>query len=241
LFYSGLILLCELTSVKFHTLVSTLNLYLYVLGEFLLAFVYYHTRDFHNVNIFVAIFSAVLLVPMLLILPESPRFLIASKSYEKCYQVLKKISTVNGTTDQLFTQERFFKQIEANLNGTVGEKKNEINFHEIQSLLSIRSRHTKSQNKLNDSKLEVAENVRSANEIEIIQNKSVFHFFCNPITNFFMTVSMGVVWICFSLVYYGFSYGKRTFRKSMPLDLNNQDTLFLIPEFVYFGKNSFQL
>lgn len=200
-----MILICEFTSVKYHTLVSTLNLYLYVVGELLVAVFYYFARDFHSVNIFISIVSAVLLLLMLLALPESPRFLIANKSYEECYKVLKKISRVNGTTDQMFTRERFFKQIEANENGTVGHGKNEINFHEIQSLLSIRNKYYKSQVLDGTEEKEV---FKSTNELEVIQNKSLFYFLMNPIKNLLMTLLMGLFWIFLALVYYGFSYGK---------------------------------
>lgn len=200
-----MILLCEFTSVKYHTLVNTMNLYLYVVGELLMAVFYYFARDFHNVNIFVCVFSAVLLLLMLLLLPESPRFLIANKSYEECYKILKKISRVNGTTDQMFTRERFFKQIEANENGTVGHAKNEINFHEIQSLLSIRNKYYKSQ--VLDETEEKEMPFKSTNDLEIIQNKSLFFFLMNPIKNLLMTLLMGLFWVFLSLVYYGFSYG----------------------------------
>ncbi len=193
-----MILLCEFTSLKYHTFVSTTNLFIYVVGELVLPLIYYVTYDWHSINISVGISSTIITVFILTTLPESPRFLIANKRYDECYDLLTKIARMNTRTDKLFTRDQFFKQIESNENGTIGIEGSHINFQEIQSLLSIRVKPKHNHEENNETEIDIIEK----------HTGSVLFFLFNPIKNLITTVLMSLIWISLAMVYYGISLGK---------------------------------
>jgi len=179
-----------------------------VIGELVLPLIYYITYDWHGVNTAIGIFSTIITVLILTLLPESPRFLIANKRYDECFELLNKIAKINKRSDKMFTRDQFFKQIESNENGTVGVDGSHINFHEIQSLLSIRVKSKNILQQNNDIEAEIIEK----------NTGSVFFFLINPIKNFFTTLMMSLIWISIALVYYGISLGK--FNNNIFLILN---------------------
>ena len=144
-----------------------------------------------------AFLTTIVFLLILVFLPESPRFLISNKNYEECYRLLKKIAKVNNRTEQMFTREQFFKQIDSNQNGTIENELNEVNFHEIQSLLSIKL------------KPKVVETENLENEIDFIEKHegSVFFFLRNPIKNLVITLLMCYVWMSMNMIYIGGSLG----------------------------------
>ena len=138
-----------------------------------------------------------MLISIYFILPESPSYLVANKKYEECYNVLKKIARVNGTTDHLFSKEKFLKQVESNNNNTIDKHFDQLeeitNFHEIQSLLNIKK-------KIVDE--------RESDEQEAKNNASIIYFLLNPIKNLWKTMLMCYVWISLTMIYFGVSLGK---------------------------------
>lgn len=162
-----------------------------------MASVSYISRDWHFINIVMAFMITIVFLLLLLFLPESPRFLISNKNYEECYKLLKQIAKVNKRTEQMFTREQFFKQIDSNQNGTIENELNELNFHEIQSLLSIKVKSKSVEN----------ENLES--EMDFIEKHegSVFFFLMNPIKNLVITFLMCYVWMSMNMIYIGGSLG----------------------------------
>lgn len=78
IFYSsiyncGYTLLIELTTDEYHTLFSNINIYMYILGEIIIMAVYYFSRDWKTVYWFVSAYGVAILIPFLIIAPESPR------------------------------------------------------------------------------------------------------------------------------------------------------------------------
>ena len=92
LYVTSYILLIELTSPEYHTLVSNFNLYMYVVGEVVLCGVAYLLQNWHFINIFIAAFSVGVIVLITVFLPESPGFLIANERYAEADSVLKLLN-----------------------------------------------------------------------------------------------------------------------------------------------------
>lgn len=96
LFNVTYVLLFELVSHKHVTLVSNVNVYMFVLGELVVALLSYLFKSWHVINWFIAAYSLLVLVLAALFLPESPRFLIVHKRFDELYARLKYIARVNG-------------------------------------------------------------------------------------------------------------------------------------------------
>ena len=77
------VILVEIVSQKYSVVVTMIKCQLYVSGEFVLLAVSYYFRDWHLQNWFIAGFSIVLYVIVVIFLPESPRWAIFWKIYEK--------------------------------------------------------------------------------------------------------------------------------------------------------------
>lgn len=76
LYCVGFILLIEMTSLKYLTIVSIYYLCMFVLGEFVILFVGYFLRDWHIINYFIIVYSFICLFIIVLCVPESPRLVI---------------------------------------------------------------------------------------------------------------------------------------------------------------------
>ena len=96
LFTITYVLLFELTARRHVTMVSNINVYLYVLGEIAVAALSFMFRSWHVINWFMAAFSLLVLVLTAYFLPESPRFLIVHKRYNELYRDLRRIAMING-------------------------------------------------------------------------------------------------------------------------------------------------
>ncbi len=180
-------------------------LYMYVVGELVLLVLAYFCRDWHSINTFIAILSILIMICTILVIPESPRYLISSKYYEECYNVLVKMARMNEKSHKMFSKESFFKQIESNKDGTIANHQRELekryqetlqstNFNEIQSLLNIKVKSSGNQE----------------SDIELLEKNSgsIIFFLFNPIKNLFMTLAMSYIWIALSMIYFGVSLGK---------------------------------
>ena len=75
IYNSAYVLLIELTTDKYHTLVSNVFIIFFIGGEFLIMAAYYFSKNWKFANIFISVYTALALIPFVLILPESPRFL----------------------------------------------------------------------------------------------------------------------------------------------------------------------
>jgi MFS family permease len=74
LYCVGFILLIEMTSLKYLTIVSIYYLCMFVVGEFVLLFVGYVTRgDWHIINYFIIVYGCVCIIIIVVFVPESPR------------------------------------------------------------------------------------------------------------------------------------------------------------------------
>lgn len=97
LFSVAYVLLFELASQKRITLVSNINVYLFVVGELVVAVLSFVFQSWHVINWFIAAYAFVILLMSVHFLPESPRFLIVSKRHNELYQRLKYMAKINGT------------------------------------------------------------------------------------------------------------------------------------------------
>jgi OCT family organic cation transporter-like MFS transporter 4/5 len=91
------VLLLEITTDKYHTLVSNINLYFFVLGELILLLAYYLTRSWYSLGWIISSYSVLFAILTFLFLPESPRWLIIQKRYDEAVVILNRIAKVNGT------------------------------------------------------------------------------------------------------------------------------------------------
>ena len=114
LYITSYVLLLELTVSRYNTIVSNVNLYLYVFGEILALIVAYLSKNWHIIDWFMAAYSFVIVVLVVIILPESPRFLVANHKYKEAYNVLSKIAKLNGTSSKLISEKDFVAEMTTN-------------------------------------------------------------------------------------------------------------------------------
>ncbi len=119
LYVTSYVLLLEITTTKNSTIVSNVNLYLFVVGELLTLIIGYVLRNWHSINYFLIFYSILIVLMVALVLPESPRYLVTLKKYRKAYKILKRIAKVNGTSQKLLNENemiRLFKSSVSNKN-----------------------------------------------------------------------------------------------------------------------------
>ena len=90
------VLLMEFTTDEYKTKIANLNSYMYVLGELIVAIVYYFSRDWDVLCWFIAFFSFVLLVIANFFLPESPQWLISVQRSDQASKILNQMAGING-------------------------------------------------------------------------------------------------------------------------------------------------
>ena len=83
LYCVAFILVIEVTTQKYTTIVSNLFLYMYVLGEIFALIIAFFGRDWHITNWTLVIYSAVTLAVIGFFIPESPRFLFWQNIFTK--------------------------------------------------------------------------------------------------------------------------------------------------------------
>ncbi len=106
-YVTSYVLLLEITTSTYSTIVSTFNSYMYVFGELLVLMLGYFVRDWHEINWCVGSYSIGIIVLIALFLPESPRVLVANKKYTEAYKVLEKIALINGKQEALMNEKSF--------------------------------------------------------------------------------------------------------------------------------------
>lgn len=145
LYVVGYVLLIEISSSDKSMLMSVININLYVLGEIILLAICYFFRDWHMHNWAISVYSFTILGLMIMVLPESPKFLIANKRYKEAADILTRISKVNGTNLSITE-----KDILVEMNNSEAEKmipeKTELSIEEKEEMknkLSVASYLTK--------------------------------------------------------------------------------------------------
>ena len=73
LYNSVYVLIIESTTDEYHTLVSNINIYFYVFGEFLVLLAYYLTKHWISTAWIISFYSIFILVLFCVFVPESPR------------------------------------------------------------------------------------------------------------------------------------------------------------------------
>lgn len=174
---STFILFIELTSAAYGSFVSIFNLTIFAVGELIILVVSYYFRDWHMQNLFIALYTFTIMFMILIILPESPRFLVSTKRYEEAADVLNRIGKYNGCIDE----------------------KNLINEEVIRNELKNEKENKKS---IEDSSTEVT-NEKNAQ----VQSSPVFYYLTHPFNNFFKTILLTYVWFSGSMCYYGMTFG----------------------------------
>jgi MFS family permease len=96
LYCTAYVLLLEFTTEEYHTKLANMNSYIYVMGELVVAVVYYFSRDWNVLCWFIGICSLALLVLAYYFLPESPAWLIESKQHKQAVKVLRQMAKFNG-------------------------------------------------------------------------------------------------------------------------------------------------
>lgn len=115
LFTISYILIFELTTAKYTTIVSNVFSYMYVLGEFLVLIVAYISPNWHVIMASMAVYAILLVVLIGVFMPESPRFLMSMEYDDRLKKLLKRIAGVNGKVcdaQEVLKQEIEFENVE---------------------------------------------------------------------------------------------------------------------------------
>ncbi len=113
-YVTSYVLLLEITTSAYSTIVSNFNLYMYIFGELIALALGYFARDWHTINRCVGIYSIGIVFLIVFFLPESPRILVANKQYTEAYKVLENIARMNGKQDALMNEQSFIEHLELN-------------------------------------------------------------------------------------------------------------------------------
>jgi MFS family permease len=178
LYVTSYVLLLEITTTKNSTIVSNVNLYLFVVGELLALLIGYVLRNWHWINYFLTFYSILIVLMVALVLPESPRYLVTLKKYRKAYKILKRIAKVNGTSQKLLNENemiRIFKSSVSSNNNIEQEENNPLN--------------------------------EQFNDIEKEKDSTLIDYLTNPLFNLMKTFILTYCWIALSMIYYGVSLG----------------------------------
>lgn len=190
LYSVSFILLIELTTKPFYTLVANINLYIYVLGEFVVLIIAYFSRDWQVLMAVNASYSVMILCVIIFLLPESPRFLVEKRRYAEARQIFFKMAKVNDRPLELLTP---------------GFEAMELLFQSENSSSSSKP------DKFNSSKIcleEVAEMKISSSQLKKQQQgPSVLSYIFESKVNVIKTSALVFVWFSLSLIYYGVGLG----------------------------------
>lgn len=202
LYVTSYVLLIEMTTSKYTTLVSNFNLYMYVVGELIILLVAYLTRSWHLINWIMAGFSVILVFLVLFTLPESPRFLLARKQYTKAFLVLKRIALLNGKVGTLCSENDFKSLI-------INEEAQAQSSSSSSSSTSSSGSATKASKNVDDDDKQIlsssndTDSKASSTESSLRQVLNYLKLKSNTIK----TIFLAYMWISLSLIYYGVSLG----------------------------------
>jgi len=192
-YYCSYILLLEITSTKHSTEVSNLNVYFYVLGELIILIVSFLTRDHHLINIFMIIFSILVVFLLIILLPESPRYLVTKKKYTQAYFILKRIALINGKEKYMIDEREFMNVF---CNEKIRKRKQ-----------SDKTSSTCETRDLINEKISFNEEVEFTLETNSKKSDSVYFYLFKSKGNFLKTCLLAYIWIALSMIYYGVSLG----------------------------------
>lgn len=215
-YVSAYILTIELCHTARTAFITSFNCFMYVGGLLVLLAVAYWSRDWHIINAFLALFTLLVVLLIFLILPESPRFLLSKKKYKECYAVLKRLAQVNNRRDELFSEQEFLQQ--ASLKNDPDKRatdmvqfKEQVYFHEMQSLLSLKIVKDAKASSLIDSKgNEVKGNEAKGgkqHQVEKEKSASVSSYLVNPVNNLIRSLLIMYVWSVLAMTYFAISLG----------------------------------
>jgi len=179
LYVTSYVLLLEITTTKNSTIVSNVNLYLFVVGELLTLIIGYVLRNWHSINYFLIFYSILIVLMVALVLPESPRYLVTLKKYRKAYKILKRIAKVNGTSQKLLNENEMIRL--------------------FKSSVSNKNKEQEENNPLNEQ--------FNNKYIEKEKDTTLIDYLTNPLFNLIKTFILTYCWIALSMIYYGVSLG----------------------------------
>lgn len=223
-YVSAYILTIELCHAAKTTFITAFNCFMYVAGLLILMAVAYWSRDWHIINSFLAIFSFLVLLLISLILPESPRYLLSKKKYKECYAVLKRLAQVNNRSDELFSEDEFLKQADLKNRpdkntGDMVQFQDQVYFHEMQSLLSLKIMSKISKVKISNSSdlidMVKSGQVNETQQVENEKNVSVSAFLVNPVKNLVYSLLIMFVWAVLAMTYFAISLGITSISKGI--------------------------
>lgn len=181
------VLLLELTTARYRTLISNIYSYIYVFGELFVLAGYYYSRDWHVLSWITVLIAFVSFFLAWIFMPESPQWLISTERYEEAYKVLLKIATVNKRKEK-FTAEYAY---DANNESSVFSSL--INKNESESeMLNSSSKTMETKSFVKD---------RSSKNSDTL--RAIFY----PRNNFIKTILLVYIWNSLMLLYYGTSLG----------------------------------
>lgn len=111
IYLTSYVLLVEITSASICNFVSIFDSYMYVFGEIVACTISYIFRDWHMHNMFIAIYSIIVLFLNAFMLPESPKFLATAGRFNEASKVMTKISKFNGKYKQDITEDDIIKAV----------------------------------------------------------------------------------------------------------------------------------
>ena len=179
LYSVSFILLIELTTKPYYTLVANINLYIYVLGEFVVLIIAYFSRDWQILMAVNAAYSVMILCVIIFLLPESPRYLVEKRRYAEARQIFIKMAKANNRP-----QEALMPGMEA---------------------MELLYQSDSKSEKFNSSKI-CLEDVEIKGLKK--QNPSVISYIFESKLNLIKTSALIFVWFSLSLIYYGVGLGK---------------------------------
>ena len=89
------VLVLELVGPNYRVLTNNIMNYFYILGEFVVLFFAYFVRDYRYLNMYLTILVSILITYFWWI-PESVRYLIGRKQYDKADAIFKRIARSNN-------------------------------------------------------------------------------------------------------------------------------------------------
>ena len=177
LYSSTYILLLELTTSKYNTLLSNIMLTNYVVGELIILLLAYYIRDWQIINAIIAVLTTVTAIAFYFLADESPKWYAEQKNYAEAVKVLKKIARINKNN---FDETQF---------------ENEINTYE------------ESSNKMFDNKVAPIENLKLDESTGKTSMKIILIEIFTPKKILLKTLLILYIWFASILLYFGISLG----------------------------------
>ena len=132
LYCTAYVLLLEITTDKYHTIVSNINLYFFVIGELIVLLAYYLTRSWYWLAWIISIYSVLFAIIAYIMLPESPRWLIIQKRYDDAVAVLNKAARINGSDKRFETElSQYIEYLQENNNNKETSNQSKLNTRQI--------------------------------------------------------------------------------------------------------------